>query len=57
MYHITLFLLCKVLGFAVDVAVRDAKAYVAGALAAGLNLGRGSGPLDHMWQYGAPMPC
>mgnify|MGYP000858578986 CR=1 FL=1 len=44
-------------GFAVDVAVRDAKAYVAGALAAGLNLGRGSGPLDHMWQYGAPMPC
>lgn len=23
----------------------------------GLNLGRGSGPLDHMWQYGAPMPC
>lgn len=44
-------------GFAVDVAVRDAKAYVAGALAAGLNLGRGPGPLDHMWQYGAPMPC
>ena len=44
-------------GFSVDVAVRDAKAYVAGALAAGLNLGRGSGPLDHMWQYGAPMPC
>ena len=40
-----------------DVAVRDAKAYVAGALAAGLNLGRGSGPLDHMWQYGTPMPC
>ena len=34
-------------GFSVDVAVRDAKAYVAGALAAGLNLGRGSGPLDH----------
>lgn len=44
-------------GFSVDVAVRAAKAYVAGALAAGLNLGRGSGPLDHMWQYGAPMPC
>ena len=44
-------------GFSVDVAVRDAKVYVAGALAAGLNLGRGSGPLDHMWQYGAPMPC
>ena len=44
-------------GFSVDVAVRYAKAYVAGALAAGLNLGRGSGPLDHMWQYGTPMPC
>ena len=44
-------------GFSVDVAVRGAKADVAGALAAGLNLGRGSGPLDHMWQYGTPMPC
>lgn len=44
-------------GFAVDVAVRNAKAYVAGALAAGLNLGRGSGPLRHMWQYGTPVPC
>lgn len=43
-------------GFAVDVAVREAKAYVAGALTAGLNLGRGSGPLNHMWQYG-PVPC
>ncbi|MEC4295810.1 bifunctional hydroxymethylpyrimidine kinase/phosphomethylpyrimidine kinase [Adlercreutzia shanghongiae] len=43
-------------GFAVDVAVREAKAYVAGALAAGLNLGRGSGPLNHMWQYG-PVSC
>lgn len=44
-------------GFAVDVAVRNAKAYVAGALAAGLNLGHGSGPLHHMWQYGTPVPC
>lgn len=43
-------------GFAVDVAVRQAKAYVAGALAAGLNLGKGSGPLNHMWAYG-PVPC
>ena len=32
-------------------AVADAKEYVCGALAAGLDLGRGSGPLDHMWQY------
>lgn len=30
-------------------AVRDAKAYLAGALAAQLNLGRGAGPLDHFW--------
>lgn len=43
-------------GFAVDVAVRQAKAYVAGALADGLNLGKGSGPLNHMWAYG-PVPC
>lgn len=43
-------------GLGVDVAVRDAKAYVAGALAADLDLGQGSGPLNHMWQYG-PLPC
>ncbi len=43
-------------GFAVDVAVRQAKAYVAGALADGLNLGKGGGPLNHMWAYG-PVPC
>ena len=30
-------------------AVARAKRYVAGALAAGLTLGRGCGPLDHMW--------
>ena len=44
-------------GFAVDVAVREAKAYVAGALADGLDLGRGSGPLNHMWRYTGPVPC
>lgn len=44
-------------GFSVDVAVREAKAYVAGALAADLNLGRGSGPLNHMWRYPGPVPC
>ncbi|WP_304426854.1 bifunctional hydroxymethylpyrimidine kinase/phosphomethylpyrimidine kinase [uncultured Adlercreutzia sp.] len=43
-------------GFAVDVAVRDAKTYVAGALANDLNLGQGSGPLNHMWAFG-PVPC
>lgn len=30
-------------------SVASAKAYVTGALKAGLNLGRGSGPLDHMY--------
>lgn len=31
-------------------AVASAKRYVAGALAAGLDMGRGCGPLDHMWR-------
>ncbi len=35
------------LGSSVAESVAQAKAYVTGALAAGLNLGRGSGPLDH----------
>ena len=38
-------------GLGVGEAVARAKAYVAGALGAGLDLGRGSGPLDHMWRY------
>lgn len=38
-------------GLDVAEAVCRAKAYVTGALRAGLDLGRGSGPLDHMWQY------
>lgn len=38
-------------GFTMQDAARSAKEYVAGALAAQLNLGRGSGPLDHMWEY------
>lgn len=38
-------------GFSVEQAVRSAKDYVHGALAAGLNLGKGSGPLNHMWEY------
>lgn len=32
-------------------AVNRAKAYLTGALAAGLNLGHGSGPVNHMWEY------
>ena len=34
-------------GLPLTEAVRAAKDYVSGALAAGLDLGRGSGPLDH----------
>lgn len=40
-------------GLPMEEAVRAAKDYVRGALAAGLDLGRGSGPLDHMWEYEA----
>ena len=29
--------------------ITAAKKYVTGALQAGLDLGRGSGPIDHMW--------
>ena len=32
-------------------AVNAGKAYLTGALAAGLNMGKGSGPVNHMWQY------
>lgn len=37
------------MGRGVEESVRRAKAYVTGALRAGLNLGRGPGPLDHAW--------
>ena len=35
-------------------AVRRAKGFVRGALSTGLDLGQGSGPLDHMWCHGKP---
>ncbi|MBQ3106516.1 MAG: bifunctional hydroxymethylpyrimidine kinase/phosphomethylpyrimidine kinase [Eggerthellaceae bacterium] len=38
-------------GYSVEQAVLAAKEYVAGALRSGLNLGRGSGPLNHMWNH------
>ncbi len=38
-------------GFDIATSVRRAKDYVHGAIASGLNLGKGSGPLDHMWEY------
>lgn len=39
-------------GLTLENAVKQAKAYLEGALKAGLDLGRGSGPLDHMWEAG-----
>ena len=37
------------LGYSLEEAVRRAKTYLSGALAAGLDLGRGAGPLNHMY--------
>lgn len=37
-------------GLSVPDAVAAAKEYLTGALSAGIDLGKGSGPLDHMWQ-------
>lgn len=37
------------LGYGLEQAVRNAKKYVSGALQAGLNLGKGSGPLNHAY--------
>lgn len=36
-------------GFSLEVSIKNAKNYLTGALEAGLNLGRGSGPLDHTY--------
>lgn len=36
-------------GFGLETAVERAKHYIFGALSAQLDLGRGSGPMDHMW--------
>lgn len=38
-------------GLGIAESVRRAKDYLSGALAAGLDLGRGSGPVDHMWRF------
>lgn len=37
------------LGYSLEQSVDDAKKYLTGALLAGLNLGAGSGPLDHLY--------
>ncbi|NPD31433.1 bifunctional hydroxymethylpyrimidine kinase/phosphomethylpyrimidine kinase [Eggerthellaceae bacterium zg-1084] len=38
-------------GRTIAAAVREAKDYLSGALSAGLDLGKGSGPLMHFWQH------
>ena len=38
------------LGYDMRTSVRNAKDYITGALKAGLDLGRGSGPLNHAWR-------
>jgi hydroxymethylpyrimidine/phosphomethylpyrimidine kinase len=43
------------LGDDVPTAVRAAKAYVTGAIAAGFPLGAGIGPVDHGWRLRAPV--
>ena len=40
-------------GFALDEAVNRAKRYISGALAAGLDLGKGGGPMDHAFDIKA----
>lgn len=40
------------LGYELDEAVRRAKAYLSGALAAQLDLGKGSGPMNHAYAIG-----
>ena len=37
-------------GLSVEAAIREAKEYISGALAAGLDLGKGSGPLNHAYK-------
>ena len=38
-------------GKPLEEAVKSAKDYITGALSASLDLGHGSGPMDHMWAY------
>ena len=38
-------------GKPLTIAVEDAKAYITGAIRAGLDIGKGRGPLLHMWEY------
>lgn len=42
-------------GYDIATSVRRAKDYVYGALSSKLDLGRGSGPIDHMWEHRLPL--
>jgi hydroxymethylpyrimidine/phosphomethylpyrimidine kinase len=37
-------------GLDIEISVRNAKNYITGALKSNLNLGRGRGPLNHVWE-------
>ena len=39
------------IGLSLEDAIAEAKSYITRALAAGLDLGKGSGPMDHMWRF------
>lgn len=39
-------------GYDLKESIKNSKEYITGALAAGLDLGHGCGPLNHMWQQG-----
>ena len=39
------------MGLSLEKSVEAAKRYITGALGAGLDLGKGSGPMNHMWEY------
>lgn len=41
---------CLAKGFTIEESVQQAKEYMNGALKAGLNLGKGNGPLNHFWK-------
>lgn len=42
-------------GSSLKESIAEAKTYLSGALGAGLNIGHGSGPLNHMWKTAAPV--
>lgn len=41
------------MGYTIEESARRAKEFMEGALKAGLNLGKGNGPLDHFWNGGS----